>query len=112
MKAQWFVEDDVDEDLDADPFEAPIEELGIPIDLRSAPDLIARLADLLREEGELDGAGVTCSLRGRPGMVCSACPVSQAATQTPMGHLCRNARAQDVVLSTIRVVEDGSARAS
>lgn len=109
-KAQWFV-DELAEPIDTDPFDAPIEEVGTPIDLGSEPDLVARLAELLRAEGDLDAAAVTCRLRGRQGMCCSACPVTRAAEQSAHGALCRNGVEQERVLCLIRVVEDERAHA-
>lgn len=110
-KARWFV-DELDEDLDADPFEAPIQELGVEIDLRAAPDLLKQLTALVRAEGELDAAGVRCAIRDRPSSVCSACPLSQAAIPGDgLPALCRNGISQDRVLTLI-AVQDRDASSS
>jgi hypothetical protein len=104
VRADWFVEAPADDD---DPFEAPVEEVGVPIDLRTEADLFARLHELLRLEGELDGAGIRCAIRERQSSVCSACPVSRAADPAPgLPALCRCGVDQDRVLSTIAVVQE------
>lgn len=102
-KARWFL-DDVDVG-DADPFTAPVEELGTRLDLRSEPELMVRLTELIGEEGKLDAAGVTCPIRRCRESVCSACPVSQAATGSALGELCKIGVEQEVVLTTMVALE-------
>lgn len=101
-KANWFLSE-LEQDLDLDPFEAPVQELGTKIDLRSDKDLMIRMVELVREEGDLDAS---CCLRARPNVVCSACPVSQAADATAHGALCRNSAEQERVMTTIAVKKE------
>lgn len=98
-KANWFV-DELPELLDGDPLEAPIEELGTRIDLRTEPDLLRRLAALVSAEARLDRDGVTCAIRDRHDSVCSACPVKGAA-----GELCGVGIELELVCSTIAVLQ-------
>lgn len=88
-----------------DPFEAPIEEVGAPIDL-GGPEarLHIELAELVRREANLDRVGITCPIKDRPDTTCHACPVSEAARrEKPIGSLCRLGREQERVLTALAV---------
>lgn len=79
-----------------DPFavplvEAPIEEVGTPIDLALRPEQVReRFGFQMQREGRLEQMGITCDLKWAEGHDCRACPVSQAASKEDMlGILCR-----------------------
>lgn len=94
-------------DWPEDPFEAPIEEVGTPIDLGSPEArLNVELVELLRRENNLDQAGITCAIKDRPDTTCHACPVSEAARrEKPIGSLCRLGREQERVLTELAVYQ-------
>lgn len=88
----------------ADPFEVDVERAGKPIDLAGpTARLDVRLEELLRREAELDTLGVSCSLKERPDVVCTLCPISEAENDSPLGGLCRVAREQEAVCTQLAV---------
>lgn len=107
VKAQWFTDDLPD--VTADPFEAPVEEVGTPIDLTKPTDLVARLTELVIEEGQLEDAGVRCAIRAMRDSCCSACPVSEARQDTQLGAFCRNGANLERALTAV-IVKDLNAK--
>lgn len=109
-RTNWYSDQLPTLDLD-DPFEVPVEDVGEPIDL-SEPTarLNVRLQELVNREGQLDELGITCELKGRTGVVCSLCPVSQAANEkSPLGALCRVGQEQEAVCTQLAVGQHGAA---
>lgn len=103
-RANWYV--DQPPALDGpDPFEVPIEDVGELIDLsKPTAQLTVRLTELLNREGRLEAIGVTCDLKSRSDVVCSACPISRAGDPTaPLGALCRVGREQESVCTQLAV---------
>lgn len=109
-KANWFV-DDLPALLDGDPFEAPVEEVGTPIDLAAPADLLEQLTAALHKEGQLEDAGAHCAIRAMRDSCCSACPVSQAEQKTLMGAFCRNGVEVERAVTAV-IVRDIGAKAA
>jgi hypothetical protein len=86
---------------DGDPFAARVEQLGMPIKLSEGrAELVARLAELVEQEGLLWNAGVRCGIKDLPDVTCSACPLSAHDDDgSPMQALCLVGRAQEQVLT-------------
>jgi hypothetical protein len=104
-RANWHASLDLPTD-GPDPFEAPVEEVGEEIRLASpTAALHLRLRELVNREARLDGIGVTCALKGTPGVVCSACPISRAGTEDRLSALCSIGREQERVCTEIAVKE-------
>lgn len=69
--------------------------------------LEARLATLIEREGNLEGAGVTCSIKGKGDMTCSACPVSQVGQNNKKSVLCKSGREQERIAALLIAKRDG-----
>lgn len=105
-RANWHTVDLdalVAEEGELDPFSAPIEELGEPIDLSNPRDrLTVRLGGLLEREQALFNRGVTCPIKDAQGTSCLACPVSEHQDfESPLGMLCRVGRGQDQTITEL-----------
>jgi hypothetical protein len=74
-----------------------------PIDLGTPlPQLHEHLKNLIAQEGELDGQGVTCPIKWKPDTTCLACPVAEHRDpHSPKGRLCRIGQEQERVLTVI-----------
>jgi hypothetical protein len=104
-RANWFMEALDGLDDQPDPFSQPIEEVGQRIDLRDPQAALEiRLTELLRREGNLEHAGITCPVKARSDTTCHACPISQAGTDTALSVLCRIGREQESVLTELAVL--------
>lgn len=108
VKARWHAPIvEVDE---SDPF-ADGEEAPVPIDLDGAQaSLNRRLIELLEQESRLFDQGVTCDVRGMPGVSCAVCPLSEADGLSPLSSLCRVGVEQERVLTAIAVGRIGLGR--
>lgn len=95
-----------------DPFEAPVEEVGEPIDLsQRTARLNLRLKELIYREGRLDALGITCDLKDERDILCTLCPVSMAGDEdAPLGDLCRVGREQESVCTQLAVESRGAAQ--
>ncbi len=100
VKARWHqVEVEVDR---SDPFaDTPprVEEVGKVIHVTDPPTLNLQLIDLVRREGDLFNAGVTCQIRDTDGTCCSACPVVQS--EGDLAPLCHVGKQQERVLTQL-----------
>ena len=107
VRANWFVAPVISDE--PDPFAAPLEEVGERVDLTDpAAALQLRIVELLRREGNLENAGVTCALKARPDTICHCCSLSMAHdAESPLGVLCRIGREQEQVLTEHAVLEHG-----
>lgn len=77
VRANWHV-DELDVATD-DPFADDVEHVGVPIRIDGRRvSLDERLLELIRAEGRLFDAGVTCAIRDRDDTCCNACPVHHA----------------------------------
>lgn len=63
-------------------------------------ELEARLNELVKREANLAGT-VTCELKDRGDMACSACPVSECGQDTAKSLLCRLGREQERIASLL-----------
>lgn len=64
-------------------------------------ELEARLRELLQREANLDASGITCALKERAEVACSACPISEFGKETKLAALCRLGREQERILALI-----------
>lgn len=90
-----------------DPFdEVSIEDVGRAIDLRNRRDVLnARLRELMRREGKLFDATITCSLKDDAEASCTACPISKAGMKGErLAPLCSTGKEQDQVLTELRLL--------
>lgn len=104
IKARWS-ETDVVVPVDDDPFQARVEQIGLPIVL-TAPfaQLNERLIELVQIEGRLFNRGVRCAVKDRDDTSCNACPLSAHESKTdPLGELCRCGREQELVATQMAV---------
>lgn len=102
VKARWGDEIVVPED---DPFQARVEEVGVPILLKKdGADLQIEVAEQLRTESALWNAGVRCSIKESEDVTCHACPVSAHNDSSSSLHaLCSLGRMQERTLTEIAV---------
>lgn len=114
-KANWHTVDLdrlVAEEGELDPFSAPVEEVGEPIDLSDPmARLNVRLVRLLDRESALYNRKVTCPIKDQKDTTCLACPVSEHTDfESDLGMLCRVGRDQDQVITEMTAI--GCRRAS
>jgi hypothetical protein len=64
-------------------------------------ELHGRLVSLLRREGGLFNAGVTCSIKDAPDTACAVCPLNESEKDTAKGTLCAIGCEQEQVLTLI-----------
>lgn len=69
--------------------------------------LEGRLAELLRREANGFEAGITCPLKDKGDMTCSACPVSEVGRNTRRSALCRLGREQERIAALIIAKREG-----
>lgn len=100
MRANWHVADLA---VPAgDPFAVDVEEVGTPIRLDGErASLDRQLVDLIREEGHLFEAGITCPIKDRKDTCCNACPVHHH--DELVGRLCDVGRAQERICTQLAV---------
>lgn len=107
VRADWHtidLETLVAEEGELDPFSAPVEELGEPIDLTDpVARLNVRLAGLLERESALWSRDIRCPIRQEAKeTTCLACPVSEHTDfDSPLGMLCRVGRESDQVVTEL-----------
>lgn len=105
VRANWFL-DAMPLD-DGDPFAAvqappgtPVQEVGIPFDLRDPGPLQHRAVELLRWEAELHERGVICAVKQRPDSACTACTHAHDSDPNHTLYLlCNVGREQERVLT-------------
>jgi hypothetical protein len=100
VRANWHVAElDVATD---DPFAVDVEEVGLPIRLDGErASLDRQLVDLIRAEGVLFEAGITCSIKDRSDTCCSACPLFKRDGR--LAPLCDVGRRQEQVCTRLAV---------
>jgi len=93
---------------DGDPFDQRVEQLGMPIQLSEGrAELVAKLAELVDQEGLLYNAGVRCKIKDLPDTTCSACPLSAHDDDgSPMQALCLVGRAQERTLTRMTCIRE------
>ena len=64
-------------------------------------EIEARLRTLVEREGNAEAAGVTCPLKGKGDMTCSACPVCEIGQDTKRSALCRIGREQERLVALL-----------
>lgn len=107
VRADWHtidLEALVAEEGELDPFSAPVEELGEPIDLTDpVARLSVRLSGLLDREAALWRRDVRCAIRqDGEKTTCLACPISEHADfDSKLGMLCRVGRESDQVVTEL-----------
>lgn len=107
VKARWHTAVVVPEDLDEDPLQARVEQVGLPIHLGHEHAVLnERLLELVQVEGRLFNAGVTCAIRDRQDTSCSACPISAHEEDTQLAALCRCGREQERVATEMAVATE------
>lgn len=113
VKANWYVTDLLaDAAGDDDPSDGRVEDLGKPIDLDTdEPRLVQRVEELVDAERKLYNLGVTCELKYRSGVSCSACPLATPFSGTPRGRLCQISREQERVLTLLAISRHGNTAA-
>lgn len=96
-RANWHLDAlRVDE---SDPFVA-VQEVGELVVIRDdRAELVAAIEMTLRREQRLDAAGVTCPIKGAPGVCCSACPIARTDNMDPVTALCALGREQESLLT-------------
>lgn len=103
VRAKWPappVEIDTSDPFDALP--ARIEDVGVEIDLRDEGDvLFRRLGELVADEARLHNAGVSCPIKQKSDVSCSACPIAGR-----FGELCAVGREQESVCTRMVVVRE------
>lgn len=94
---------------EGDPFEcAPIEEIGVPIDLsKDVATLSEELGALMRREGRLYEAGATCAIKDRADTTCHGCPLAGRTGDDARNALCEIGRRQEEVCTALAVVQHG-----
>lgn len=105
VQANWHVEL-LDGAVEDDPFEemTRVEDVGKPIDLSTGvPFLHDRLGELVREEGSLFAAGVTCAVKDSRDASCSACPIRSDDPFDPRSALCAVGVQQERVLTLLTI---------
>lgn len=104
-KANWHVAPTIPDD-EPDPFAMPIEEVGQRIKLTDPQGaLTLRLVELVRREGRLYNAQITCAIKGDQHSCCHACPVSKAHVPADrLSALCKLGREQERVLTELAVL--------
>lgn len=108
VKARWHAP--VFEVDQSDPF-GDDDEQAVPLDLDGKQALLnRRLVELLEEESHLFDIGVTCDVRGLPGVSCAVCPISQGNGLGPAAALCRVGAEQERVVTAIAVGRVGIER--
>lgn len=107
IKARWHQEIVVPDD---DPFRQRVEEVGFPITLTDEiPKLETQLLDLIRSEGAMHDAGLTCAIKDRDDTSCSACPISAHNDESSaMRPLCLCGREQEKVMTQLAVAREAS----
>lgn len=109
VKARWHAP--VIEVDESDPFGDEGAEAPVPIDLDGEQAVLnQRLVELLEAESRLFDQGVTCEVRGAPGVSCAVCPLSEATALSPLSALCRLGAEQERVLTAIAVGRIGLGR--
>lgn len=102
VKAQWHeTEAACPQALSGiDPFEtASLPRMGpLTLDME-ATDLQRRLSSLIKREGGLDHAGVTCRIKDSPETSCLACPLNQIGEGTAKAALCSIGCEQERVIT-------------
>lgn len=84
------------------PVPARIEDVGVPIDLDDEEDvLFRRLGALVGEEARLHNAGVSCPIKAKIDVSCSACPIAGR-----FGELCKVGRQQEEVCTRMVVIRE------
>lgn len=70
-------------------------------------ELVARLAELVEQEGLLWNAGVRCAIKDQPDATCSACPIAaHDDDSSPLQALCLVGRAQERVLTRMTCIRE------
>lgn len=107
VKARW-TEAVVDVD-DSDPFAEAltpvrVKEVGVPIKLDGeVASLDRRLVENVQSQNTLYNQGIDCALRWQADVTCSACPVYHGDEKDSSALLCRLAREQETILTTLAV---------
>lgn len=103
VRAKWPappVEIDTSDPFDALP--ARIEDVGVPVDLADEEDvLFRRLVGLVDDEARLHNAGVSCPIKQKSDVSCSACPAAGR-----FGELCSVGRQQEEVCTRMVVIRE------
>lgn len=86
VKAEWHLADLADSD---DPFGSVVYSTGLEIDLNgSEGELATAVVQLLKIEGNMASAGLTCTLKD-DGQDCLSCPMATLDAAEPRSVLCR-----------------------
>lgn len=107
MRARWHRDPAVIELTDDDPFDVPqrIEDVGLPINLATEPDLFALLTRNIHAQSALYEHGVDCAVKESPDTSCHACPLYGS-----QGELCALGREQERLVTLIAVERHGGGR--
>ena len=108
VKAKWHSQlPDVPEE---DPFQARVEQLGLPIRLdRTHAQINERIAQTVQQEQGLFNLGIVCAIKDRDDTSCHACPLSaHEDPEAPLHLLCKLGREQEVLLTQLAVARETS----
>jgi hypothetical protein len=107
-RARWTSQEIVVPDDDGDPFQARVEQLGMPVVLDDGrATLNEKLAGLVNDESRLYNAGIRCAVKDNPDATCLACPLSaHDDPSASLRPLCLVGRAQEIVLTQIACAKE------
>lgn len=107
-RTRWHAEVDLPSS-ERDPFAGagPVEQVGLPIDLREGEaTLQQRIVDLLESENALFNRGTVCGLKNMPDSTCSACPESHhAEAGHKLATLCRIGRQTEETVMELHIAK-------
>lgn len=105
VTANWFVDLGT---VEEDPFGTRPQQVGQPIDLLGGePALMKRLLALVQQEGDLDEAGTTCSIREQKDATCSACPLRHTDPLEGLTALCNIGVAMERTMTSMAILRAG-----